>query len=132
MSNADHLTASLQCYLAAILQLESEQKSARPSMIAEKCGVHRSSVTGALRALADRAMIRYEPYGSIILTPQGKEAGGAILARCSVIREFLVEVLDIEEETAHDAACRMQPSVPTAIIARIAERFSVRPGPPPG
>lgn len=129
MTHADQLTQSLQCYLAAILQLESEHKPARPSMIAEKCGVHRSSVTAALRALADRAMIWYEPYGSIILTPQGKEAAGRVLSRCRIIREFLIEVLDIEEETADDAARRMQYSVPAAVIARIAERFSVRPGP---
>ncbi|MEJ2718509.1 MAG: iron dependent repressor, metal binding and dimerization domain protein [Deltaproteobacteria bacterium] len=99
MTRIDPLTASLQCYLAAIREL-----------------------------LADRAMISYEPYGSVMLTPLGKDAAEKILARCGIIREFLVSVLNIEEETAKDAACRMQHSVPAAIVARIAERFGGRSG----
>jgi DtxR family transcriptional regulator, Mn-dependent transcriptional regulator len=132
MTRTDPLTASLQCYLAAIRELESEQQSARPSMIAEKCGVHRSSVTAALRSLADRAMIRYEAYGSIGLTPRGEQAAEEVLTRRRVIREFLIAALGIEADLADDAACRMQSSVPAAVIARMTEWFSVRPKPVPG
>jgi DtxR family Mn-dependent transcriptional regulator len=101
-------------------------------MIAVKCGVNRSSVTGALRSLADRDMIRYEAYGSIALTPKGEEAAEKVLARRQVIRAFLIEALGFEEDFADDAACRMQSSVPAVVIARMAERFSVRTGPRPG
>jgi DtxR family Mn-dependent transcriptional regulator len=128
MTTTEQLTPSLQCYLAAIRQLEFEQQSARPSMIAEKCGVNRSSVTAALRSLADRYMIRYEAYGSIALTPEGEKAADEVLARRRIIRVFLIEALGIDEDLADDASCRMQPSVPSAVIARMAERFSVQNG----
>ena len=94
-------------------------------MIAEKCGVNRSSVTGALRNLADRDMIRYEAYGSIALTPKGQKAAEQLLARRCIIRSFLMEVLGIAEDCADDAACRMQSSVPAAVIARMAERVGL-------
>ncbi len=123
MKDQEGLSPSQECYLATILILELEKQCARSGEIAGKCGVHKSSVTAALRALAERSLIHYEPYGAVTLTPEGKDMATGIIGRCRVLRDFFVEILGIRAEDAQKAACQMQHSVPGTIITRISERF---------
>ena len=68
---ADRLSESLEDYLEAILFLENSNKVARVKDIAEKMGVLRGSVTGALKSLSKKGLINYEPYSYITLTKKG-------------------------------------------------------------
>ena len=81
MTSDNRLSESQERYLATILLLEMEKACAKSGDIAGRLSVHRSSVTAALRALADRDMIEYEPYGEIILSPRGKKAAQEVIAR---------------------------------------------------
>ena len=67
-----NLSASLEDYLEAILNLSGDRKVARSRDIAEALEVSRSSVTGALRTLAEKQLVNYKPYGYITLTDQGR------------------------------------------------------------
>ena len=51
------LSESVQSYLEVILDLEDTQKVARAKDIAERLGVKRGSVTGALKSLEERPAI---------------------------------------------------------------------------
>ena len=123
MKTLHDLSPSQERYLATILLLESEKACAKAGEIAGKLSVHRSSVTAALRLLADREMIQYEPYGAVTLSPKGKIAAHEVMGRCSVIKEFLERALNIEREAATDAACRMQHAVPRTVIDRMASQI---------
>lgn len=123
MREVDGLSISRQCYLAEILVLEAARGAAKQSEIAARIRVNRSSVTAALRILADRGMVLYEPYGAVTLTPQGRHMAEAILARRSIIRDYLMKALDMEERAATDAACCMQYSVPDIVLDRFSERL---------
>jgi DtxR family Mn-dependent transcriptional regulator len=120
------LTPSLQCYLAAILDLELTQGCAKQSEIAAKIGVNRSSATAALRTLSERAMILYEPYSAVRLTPEGEQAAGVILTRQGILKGFLVDELGIDRKTAHETACRIVHVIPDAVVQKISERFGKR------
>jgi DtxR family Mn-dependent transcriptional regulator len=65
------LSENLEDYLETILELEKTQKVARVKDIAEMRGVLRGSVTGALKSLAEKGLINYEPYSFITLTRKG-------------------------------------------------------------
>lgn len=102
------LSENLEDYLETILELEQIHKVARVKDIAKQRGVLRGSVTGALRSLAEKGLINYEPYSFITLTEEGMAVAGEITRRHSIIRNFLENVLQLDETTAEDNACRME------------------------
>jgi len=118
MTLIDTLTASLEDYLEAIFHIIAEKQAVRPKDIAKRLKVSNSSVTGALRSLADKGLINYAPYDVISLTPSGKTAAKDVVRRHEVLRDFFVKVLAVEELDADKAACRMEHAISKAILQR--------------
>ena len=116
-----HLSESLEDYLETIFLLIREQAVARSRDIAARLNVNKSSVTGALQALAERALVNYEPYGYVTLTPAGAEAAQKVLRRHEVLRDFLVKVLSIDAAEADANACRMEHAVSKGVVDRLVE-----------
>jgi DtxR family Mn-dependent transcriptional regulator len=118
MTLTDTLTASLEDYLEAIFHIIAEKQAVRPKDIAKRLKVSNSSVTGALRSLADKELINYAPYDVISLTPTGKIAAKDVVRRHEVLSDFFVKVLAVEERDADKAACQMEHSIPKIILER--------------
>jgi DtxR family Mn-dependent transcriptional regulator len=112
------LTASLEDYLEAIFHIIAEKEAVRPKDIAKRLKVSNSSVTGALRSLADKELINYAPYDVITLTQNGKTAAKDVVRRHEILRDFFVKVLAVEEIDADKAACQMEHSIPKLILER--------------
>jgi len=108
MKKNDKLSESLEDYLEVILQLEQSQKVARAKDIAANMEIQRGSVTSALKNLKEKKLINYEPYSFITLTPKGKKLAKEITHRHTVLRDFLLMILQLDEETAEATACRME------------------------
>jgi DtxR family Mn-dependent transcriptional regulator len=118
MTTADALTASLEDYLEAIFHIIAEKTAVRPKEIAKRLKVSNASVTGALRALAEKGLINYAPYDVITITPAGKTAAKDVVRRHEVLRDFFVKVLAVDEPSADKAACEMEHSIPGIILDR--------------
>ena len=118
MSTAGSITASLEDYLEAIFNIIAEKQAVRPKDIAKRLNVGNSSVTGALRALADKDLIRYAPYDVITLTHAGSNLAKDVVRRHEVLRDFFVHVLAVEAKEADNAACEMEHSIPKLILER--------------
>ncbi|RLF31510.1 MAG: DtxR family transcriptional regulator [Thermoplasmata archaeon] len=118
MTLTNTLTASLEDYLEAIFHIIAEKQAVRPKDIAKRLRVSNSSVTGALRSLADKGLINYAPYDVISLTPSGKTAAKDVIRRHEALRDFFVKVLAVDEQNADKAACRMEHSIPRFILER--------------
>lgn len=118
MELSDTLTASMEDYLEAIFHIIAEKEAVRPKDIAKRLKVSNASVTGALRSLADKAMINYTPYDVITLTSTGKAAARDVIRRHEVLRDFFVRVLAVNEPDADRAACQMEHSIPGIILER--------------
>ena len=119
MSTHADLSDNLENYLEVILDLEEKNKVARAKDIAERLNIQRGSVTGALKSLAQKGYIDYEPYSFITLTPDGRKIAEDIAYRHSVIKSFLLKVLQIDEETAEMTACRMEHAVDPLTTERL-------------
>ena len=115
------LSASLEDYLEAIFHIESEKHAARAKDISMRLSVNSSSVTGALRSLAEKGLVNYEPYDIITLTPSGKILARDIVRRHNALRDFFTKVLAINESEAEKAACRMEHAIPRTILQRLIE-----------
>jgi DtxR family Mn-dependent transcriptional regulator len=114
------LSESLEDYLEAIFHIVSAKRAARATDISDRMGVNRSSVTGALRALAERGLVNYAPYDIITLTPVGTAAAESVVRRHQVLRDFFVKVLGVDEPIADEAACGMEHHVGKVVLRKLA------------
>ena len=119
MTDAMHISASLEDYIEAIFHIVQEKQAAKPRDLAERMKVAGSSVTGALKMLADKALINYTPYDIITLTPAGKAYAEDVVRRHEVLRDFFVNVLAVDYKAADEAACGMEHSVSKVILERL-------------
>ena len=115
------LSESLEDYLEIILDLEKTQKVARVKDIAQKMGVLRGTVTGALKNLSEKGLINYEPYSFITLTKNGAAIAREIARRHEIIKKFLENVLLLDSQKAEENACRMEHAMDKAAINRLVQ-----------
>ena len=75
------LSKSLEDYLEVIYHIVVVEQAAKAKDIAQKMQVKASSVTGALRQLAERDLVNYSPYDQITLTRKGMEVAQDVVRR---------------------------------------------------
>ena len=86
------LSPSLEDYLEAVLELVRSGKVARVRDIARRLKVGMPSVSIALRALAERGLVNYDPYELVTLTEHGQRLGREIDRRHHVLGKFFFGV----------------------------------------
>ncbi len=118
------LSESMEDYLEIILNLEKINKVARSKDIAEKLGVKRGSVTGALKNLAKKELIDYEPYGFITLSSKGKKIAEEIAYRHSVIKDFLFRILQLDDKNSEVTACKLEHAMDKSSISKLVKFIS--------
>ncbi|MBS3734572.1 MAG: metal-dependent transcriptional regulator [Phycisphaerae bacterium] len=109
-------TASQEDYLEAILALLRDGGTARVRDIAQRLGVSNPSVSGALKTLARRGWVCYEPYGRVELAAAGRKAAQRVTRRHEVLQRFLTELAGLESATAEQNACRIEHVVDEATM----------------
>lgn len=119
MAKTDILSASLEDYLEAIFHIVAEKHAAKAKDIAKRLNVNNSSVTGALRALSEKGLVNYAPYDVITLTLEGNRLAEGIVRKHEALRDFLVNILCIEEAEAEETACKMEHSVSHVILNKL-------------
>lgn len=117
--NTSELSASQEDYLETIFFLSREEGKARPKEIAKRMKVRAASVTGALKALAEKELINYAPYASVTLTQQGREVAGRIAVKHEALLHFFTQVLGIARAEAEEFACTMEHTIPDHILKRL-------------
>jgi len=113
------LSSRLEDYLEAIYLISREKQFAHANQIADFLDIGKSSVSWALNQLSDKDLINYTPYEAITLTPKGKALGRRVARRHDEIKNFLTEVLAINENLAEENACRMEHVVDKEILQRM-------------
>lgn len=115
------LTSHLEDYLETILFISGESGSVHASVVADKMGVTRASVTGALRALAERGLIVYQPYLPVTLTEEGRKTAQACADRHQFLHQFFRDQLGMDDKEAEDVACKVEHTANATVLARLAE-----------
>lgn len=119
MDNSHDLTESMENYLEVILDLENKHKVARAKDIADKLMIQPGSVSGALKKLEEKGLINYAPYSYISLTPKGKKTAQEIVHRHKVLKDFLLNVLQVGPDIAEQTACRMEHVIDRISLERL-------------
>jgi len=115
------LSASLEDYLEAILNLSAEEGVARSKDIAVTLNVAKPSVTGALKILARRELVNYRRYGYVTLTAAGLAAAQGVARKHDIIKSFFTTVLGVDDALAHDAACKAEHALGSHIVGRLGQ-----------
>lgn len=113
------LSSNLEDYLEAISHLQAENRVARAKDIAERLSVSRASVSGALKALAERRLIHYSPYSFITLTDEGETIARQVIERHRTLRDFFENFLRLDPELAEANACRMEHAIDSQVLERL-------------
>ncbi|MEG0314620.1 MAG: metal-dependent transcriptional regulator [Erysipelotrichaceae bacterium] len=101
------LGESLEDYLEALLLLENNG-SIKSIEVAKMLEVSRPSVNKAMSVLKEYGFITQETYGDIYLTKQGRSKAESVLNRHLKIRNFLIDVLEVNEIVAEIDACKIE------------------------
>ena len=101
------LQESGEMYLETILILTRQLGSVRSVDISEHMGYSKPSVSRAVGLLKAGDYITIEDDGHILLTDAGKEVAQKILARHTLLAQFL-ESCGVSPKTASADACKME------------------------
>ncbi len=114
-------TPQQEDYLEAIAALLRSKGTARVGKIAERVGVHKSTVTAALHSLSDKGWVNYHPYESATLTPKGEALAAQVQRRHTIIERFLRDLLCLEGDRAARNACRLEHAVDAEVTNRLVQ-----------
>lgn len=107
-------TPTLEEYLETIYKL-SQEGPVRPTQIADAVGVSGPTVTATLKRLESRGLV--ERSGTdVVLTDSGFAQSLDIVRKHRVAERFLVDVLGLDWEAAHEDACLLEHALSTRVL----------------
>jgi Mn-dependent DtxR family transcriptional regulator len=96
LQNKKSLSSAMEDYLEMIFRTGKQEGIVRIGRLAELLNVKASSATKMVQKLGKLGLVRYERYGFIELTEDGKNVGEYLLYRHNVIEGFL-KLIGIKE-----------------------------------
>jgi DtxR family Mn-dependent transcriptional regulator len=113
-------TPTLEEYLEIIYKL-SQKAPVRPTQIADAIGVSGPTVTATLKRLEVQGLTLRE--GNVVsLTPDGLSAALDIVRRHRISERFLVDVLGLDLDEAHEDACLLEHALSPRVLLAL-ERY---------
>ncbi len=116
-----NMTSSLEDYLEAVFVLSKQKSSVRVTDIAEHLGVSKPSVNRAINTLTQNGFLEHITYGDILITPKGETYAANVLRRHKLIKQFLIDSLGVDEESAEKDACQMEHVMSPSTIEKLYE-----------
>jgi DtxR family Mn-dependent transcriptional regulator len=113
------LSGNMEDYLETIHLIGEKQAGVRVRDVAKRLDITMPSVTGALKNLQRQGLVSHPRYDRIDLTSEGKRIAKEVFNRHKVIREFLIQVLGIDSETAERDACGMEHFISGTTLDRL-------------
>lgn len=115
------ITKATEEYLKTMYILKKQNKNIRVTDIANKMQCTKPSVNKALHNLKNNGLINYEIYGTIELTQDGEKLAKKVLEAYDIVYLFLKEVLNIEEEKAHNEAEKIKSIIEDETLNKLAK-----------
>lgn len=95
-------------YLKTIYDIAGKNGIARTTAIAKCLKLTPASVTEAMKNMAEKGFVIYEPYKGVTLTDKGLAIASNIKRKHRLLEVFLVNILNVDQEIAHKEACRLE------------------------
>jgi DtxR family transcriptional regulator, Mn-dependent transcriptional regulator len=116
------LSPAMEDYLETIMVLKEQGNGiVRIRDIGNYMNVKNPTVNSAVNKLSDKKLVVHEKYGYVELTNEGNKVASVIEKKHNLLLEFLTKVLDIDEKTASEDACRMEHIISPKTFYRLTE-----------
>ena len=115
-------SSTVENYLKALYQAESSREDdalVPMGQLATAVGVAPGTATTMVKALADSALVVYEPYNGVRLSSAGTKLAALVLRRHRLIEQFLVEVMGMSWAEVHDDAEQLEHVVSDRLVERM-------------
>ncbi len=104
-------TGNREDYLINILRLTEGEGVAKTTELASYMKVSPASVSEMIKVLAKEGLVDYQKYKGVSLTDKGLTLARQLRKKHHVVERFLTDYLNIDHETAHEEACRMEHAI---------------------
>jgi DtxR family Mn-dependent transcriptional regulator len=121
MAETETLTPAIQEYLESLSWLGEGGSERTPTNLARALQVSPPSVTGMVRRLEGEGLVDRGPGKRIVLTDRGMEVAKHVVSRHRLVEAFLVKVMGVPWDEAHEEAEAFEMGVTPALEARMLE-----------
>ncbi len=101
-------TSAMEDYLEALLRLQEKGQETRVKDIAEELKIKPPSVIDMIKILIAKGYVTQENRKKILLTEAGMEIAKKTHTKHDIIKNFLQEILSVDEATADQDACKIE------------------------
>lgn len=115
------LSQSVEDYLKAIYKLESDEKGASTTRIAEALDVSSASATNMVKRLSKMGLVNYQSYKGATLTTSGRKIALEIIRHHRLLELYLLEVMGYSWDEVHDEAEKLEHHISEQFEDKIAE-----------
>ncbi len=119
MIKNEKISASLEDYLETIYEIIEEKQGVKAVEISRRLSVGKSSVTEALKNLADKGLVNYGRYDVISLTPAGEAIAKKVQFKHQALFDFLEQILGVNKEEAQKNACKIEHVISEDVLKRL-------------
>lgn len=112
-------TDNREDYLINILRLTNGSDTVKTTDIAKYMNVAPASVTEMLKVLSKDGLVNYERYRGVSLTEEGKRVARNLRRKHHIMERFLMDVLNVNSEAAHEGACAFEHSMSDEAAVRM-------------
>ncbi|MFX1513677.1 MAG: DtxR family transcriptional regulator [Promethearchaeota archaeon] len=113
------LSQSAEKYLDGLLELTHSDELVRISLIAQHLGVTPSSATEMFQRLSEEGYVEYQRYYGVRFTETGYQTARRIRRRFLLLRRFLQDFLDLEDEFISEETRKFANIISTKIEQRL-------------
>lgn len=119
METTASISGAMEEYLETIYILSRKKPTVRITDIAAHLGISKPSANRAVNSLKNRGLVFHEPYGDIMLTPQGERLGHEFYDRHKMIMKFLTSVLEVPSDIAETDASSIEHDLSRDTVERM-------------
>jgi len=116
MSVSEEISAVIEEYLECIYRLQEKSGVARTNDIVKSLGVVPGTVTNTVKWLEKEGLVTHKPYKGVKLTEKGRKIALQVIRRHRLSERLLTDILHMEWDKVHDAACKLEHSLTNEII----------------
>lgn len=116
MSVSEEISAVIEEYLECIFKLQEKSGVARTNDIVKSLRVVPGTVTNTVEWLEKEGLVTHKPYKGVKLTEKGRKIALQVIRRHRLSERLLTDILHMEWDKVHDAACKLEHSITDEII----------------
>ena len=112
----EEVTPIIEEYLEAIYRLQEKSGAARTSDMVKMLEVVPGTITNTVERLEREGFVTHEPYKGVKLTEKGLKIALQVVRRHRLSERLLTDILHVEWDKAHDAACKLEHGITDEIV----------------